>query len=449
MFSVPELVFDFLWLSVLVGAAVMIVVTMRSKEPGDNEESVVGHQIFFLRFRLIWNNLWRKPFRTILLVASSAITASTLFLSYFFLNSMDRSLSAAGERFGADVMVVPKGYGVVAQQLLLSGTISSFYMPESVLHQVRSIPEVTAASPQLYLETYSGVCCQVEGDFPIVAFDPKTDFTLKPWLSNAGGRKFTENSIIIGSDAGGRNAIDHLNSASYQEHLNLFQHQFVVSHLLYPTGTDADNTIFMDLGKVRELRKSPRTSLKFPQNSISVVLVKTKRGDEEYVRREIERKIPEVSAVTGMGVRETVEKQLFPIRLLSFLMIGCVLAMAGMQAMTLFSAIVAERKREIGMFRALGATQGAVYRFLLQEAALAGGMGGVVGTLSMVIVLYDNRTFIRKLIHLPLLFPTWGAAALIAMAAVLFTVLIAVLAASIPIRSFLKQEPYLAIREGE
>ncbi|GAX90495.1 ABC transporter permease [Effusibacillus lacus] len=346
-------------------------------------------------------------------------------------------------------MVVPKGNGAAARQLLLSGTTSPFYMPQNVWERIRVLPGVVAASPQLYLETYSGSCCQVEGNFPVVAFDPKTDFTLKPWLSDTGGRPFTPDSIIIGSEAGGKNAIYHLDNRSYEERLNLFHHEFVVSRLLYPSGTGVDNTIFMDINKVRALQQSGHIIGNVPKDSISVVLVKTLPGDEELVRREIERLIPEASAVTGISVRETVEKQLFPLRLLSYSMIGVVLLMAGLQAMTLFSAIVSERKQEIGMFRALGATKGIVYRFLLQEAGMAGLLGGAAGGLATFIILYDNRTLIRKTIHLPLLFPEAGLAILLAAAVSMITVLLCVLAAYLPVRSIVKQEPYLTIREGE
>lgn len=444
-----EILFNFLWFSVLIVMGIVVWRIMQDDEPHENRDGSDGVTPFFFRSRLIWNNLWRKPLRTVLLLLSSAITAGILFLSYFFLHSLDRSLHVTGQRFGADVMVVPKGYGAVAQQILLSGTTTTFYMPGSVLDKIRSIPEAVTASPQLYLETYSGSCCQVEGNFPVIAFDPATDFTLKPWLSNAGDRRFTPDSIIIGSEAGGKNAIYHLDYQSYEEHLTLFQHPFVVSHLLYPTGTGADNTIFMDLRKAYELRQASNNGLRFPENSISVVLIKTRPGDEEFVKRQVERLIPEVSAVTGIGLRETVEKQLFPLRLLSYSMMAIVLTMAGLQAAALFSAVVSERKREIGMFRALGATKGTVYRFLTQEAALSGLLGGVAGTGLVTIVLYDNRVLIRKAIQLPLIFPGWGVSVLIGVTVILLTSLIGVLAASLPIWSIVNQDPYTAIQEGE
>lgn len=450
MFSNMEILFNVMWFSVLMTMAVVIWRILRDDESQDDQEQKLGAPSpFFFRSRLVWNNLWRKTFRTVLLLVSSALAAGILFLSYFFLHSLNSSLDVTGQRFGADVMVVPKGYGTVAQQILLSGTTTAFYMPGSVQDTIRSIPEVLVASPQLYLETYSGSCCQVEGNFPVIAFDPVTDFTLKPWLSNTGNRPFTSDSIMIGSEAGGKNAIYHLDYQSYEEHLTLFQHPFVVSHLLYPTGTGADNTIFMDLRKAYQLRRAGNNGLNFPENSISVVLVKTQPGDEEFVKRQIERLLPEVSAVTGSGLRETVERQLFPLRLLSYSMMGIVLVMAGLQAAALFTAVVAERRREIGMFRALGATKRAVVRLLSEEAALSGLLGGLAGTSSVAIVLYDNRVLIRKTIQLPLLFPSLGMSVAIALTAILATILIAVASAALPIWSIVNEDPYMAIREGE
>ncbi|HEU4963788.1 MAG TPA: ABC transporter permease [Bacilli bacterium] len=403
------------------------------------------------RVKWAWRNLWRKPLRSSLLLLSTAITASILFLSYFFILSMDHSLSASEARFGADVMVVPKNYGAVAQQVMISGEISEFYMPQTVMDKLKQIPEIQKMTPQLYLETYSGSCCQVEGDFPVVAFDPKTDFTLQGFTS-AEGKRFTDDSVIIGSEAGGKNAIYHMQYKAYDERVTLFGQPFRVANVLFPTGTGADRTIFMSLDAARKLREEGdkgNNRLKFPKDSVSVVLLKTSAGDEEFVKRQVEKLIPEASAVTGLKVRETIERQLFPLRLLSYSMIGIVLAMAALQAMTLFSALVNERMREIGMFRALGASKWAVYRLLLSEAVLASVVGGAVGVFLVGTLLHDNQAVIIKTFQLPLLFPDAWNTTWLATGAVVLTALIGMLAAAVPIRSILRHNPYDAIREGE
>jgi putative ABC transport system permease protein len=394
------------------------------------------------RVRWAWGNLWRKPWRSALLVISTALTAAILFLSYFFLISVDRSLTASEARFGADVMVVPKSYSAVAEQVLVSGEVSPFYMPASVVDKLRQIPEVQTVSPQLYLATYSGVCCQIQGDFAVVAFDPSTDFTLQGYMSGE-GKRFKPDSLMIGSEAGGQNAVNHVKEKAYHEKLNLFGHDFEVARVLFPTGTGADKTIFMTLDAARTLEA------KAPKDSISVALVKTKPGDEEYVKRQIERMLPDVTALTGAKIRDTINRQLKPMRILSYSMIGVVLVMAALQAMTLFSALVNERMREIGMFRAVGAGRWAVYRLLLTEAALAGVVGGGIGVFLVATTLHDNQTLILKTFTLPLLFPDLLTTTWLALAAVLATAGIGMLAAAVPTRQILRRQPYDAIREGE
>lgn len=394
------------------------------------------------RVRWAWGNLWRKPLRSALLVTSTAMTASILFLSYFFLMSVDRSLTASEARFGADVMVVPKPYSAVAEQVMISGEVSPFYMPAHVLDKLRQIPEVRQVSPQLYLATYSGVCCQIEGDFSIVAFDPASDFTLRGYLSGE-GKRFKPDSLMIGSEAGGKNAVNHVKYKAYHEQLNLFGHDFEIARVLFPTGTGADKTIFMSLDKARTL------DVKAPKDSISVALIKTNPGDEEFVKRQIERSIPDVTALTGAKIRDTINRQLKPMRLLSYAMIGVVLIMAALQAMTLFSALVNERMREIGMFRAVGAGKWSVYRLLLMEAALAAIVGGGIGVFLIATTLYDNQTLIIKAFTLPLLFPDLWSTTWLALVAVLLTAGIAMLAAAVPTRQILRRNPYDAIREGE
>ena len=49
-------------------------------------------------------------------------------------------------------------------------------------------------------------------------------------------------------------------------------------------------------------------------------------------------------------------------------MIAMVILMSSLQVMTMFTALVSERRKEIGMLRAMGATRFSTYRLLLLEA---------------------------------------------------------------------------------
>ncbi|AMA72101.1 ABC transporter permease [Aneurinibacillus thermoaerophilus] len=393
-----------------------------------------------------WRSLKRKISRTVLLSGSAAITAFILFASYFFVLSMERSIEASSSRLGASLMVVPKGFGGQAGDMIISGTPTKFYMPESILDKVRTISEVEIASPQLYLETVSTVCCQTAGNFPVVAYDPETDFTLKNWT--AADKKVGKYDLIAGAEAGGKNYIYHFDNEYMQEWITLFGKDFILKNMIFPTGMGTDRTLFITLDAARELNHKD-SKLDFPENSISIILVKTKPGMEEFVKRQIERMNLEVDVVKGSGLQETVNKQIFPVKMMSYMMIGLVLIMSALQVMTMFTALISERRKEIGMLRAMGASRAVTFRLLLMEAGFASVIGAAIGSLLAGAALYDNRILLLQLLQLPMLFPDWVTGFFIGAGTTAATALIAVLAAFFPVRSTLKLQPYEAIREGE
>ncbi|GED13293.1 ABC transporter permease [Aneurinibacillus migulanus] len=393
-----------------------------------------------------WRNLKRKMSRTVLLAGSAAITAFILFVSYFFVFSMERSIDASSSRLGAGLMVVPKGFGGQAGDMIISGTPTKFYMPESVVGKIRTIGEVEIASPQLYLETVSTVCCQTSGDFPVVAYDPKTDFTLKNWTATE--KQIGKYDLIAGSEAGGKNYIYHFDNEFMEEWVTLFGKDFMLKNMIFPTGMGTDKTLFITMDAARELNHK-KNKLDFPEGSISIVLVKTKPGMEEFVKRQIERLNLNVDVVKGSGLQETVNKQVFPVKMMSYMMIGLVLIMSALQVMTMFTALISERQKEIGMLRAMGASRAVTFRLLLMEAGFASVIGASIGSLAAGAALYDNRILILQLLQLPMLFPDWSTGILIGLGTTAVTTLIAIAAAFFPVRSALKLQPYEAIREGE
>lgn len=395
-----------------------------------------------------WRNVKRKWSRSALLAGSAGITALLLFVSYFFIFSMERSMAASSQRLGADLLVVPKGVGDHAGDMILSGKVSAFYMPETVVNQIATIPEVLQVAPQLYLKTVSTVCCGTEGNFPVVAFDPKRDFTLKNWVAET-SRKYDKYDVIIGSNAGGGNYLNHYDDEYSVQWVALFGKEFIIRNVLFPTGMGTDDTIFMHLDAARELAGNKNLGLDIPKDKISIALVKTKPGMEGFAKREIERMNPGVDVVKGSGLQEVVNNQIFPLKLFSYLMIAVMIGMSGFQVMTIFSALVNERRKEIGMLRAMGAARRITYRLLLSEAMLAALMGAALGALLGAALLYDNRTLILKIIKLPLVFPDWTSGLVIGLIVILAVILISVLAAFVPVNRILRDQPYESIREGE
>jgi putative ABC transport system permease protein len=122
--------------------------------------------------------------------------------------------------------------------------------------------------------------------------------------------------------------------------------------------------------------------------------------------------------------------------LLSCLLIGLIFSMAAN-----------ERRRELGVQRAMGATRGFVLRSLVLEAAILALEGGLVGVSFAILVVFLFRTLIVRSFQLPFLLPNplgLVAQALLGLGVALACVL---LAAMLPAYRISHLEPASAMRE--
>ena len=105
---------------------------------------------------------------------------------------------------------------------------------------------------------------------------------------------------------------------------------------------------------------------------------------------------------------------------------------------------VVQKRREIGILRAMGATQGQVLRVFLMQGAIVGALGSVLGVLLAVGLIWAFTSLVRGSDGLPLFAITLSAALALQVAGI--ATLCGVLAAVAPARRAAKLDPALAIR---
>ena len=105
---------------------------------------------------------------------------------------------------------------------------------------------------------------------------------------------------------------------------------------------------------------------------------------------------------------------------------------------------VVQKRREIGILRAMGATQGQVLRVFLLQGAIVGALGSVLGVLLAVGLIWAFTSLVRGSDGLPLFAITLSPALALQVAGV--ATLCGVLAAVAPARRAAKLDPALAIR---
>lgn len=395
-------------------------------------------------FYLAVRNIRRKLFRTLSIVLSVAVVAGTLFSATMVIYSVKKSIRVGTERLGADILVVPEKYEAAARTALVTGEPSTFYMDRSVLDKVAKVEGVDKVSPQVFIQSSSFTCCY-QGNALLVGFDPATDFSVTSWLSDFSIKKFGDNDIIVGRQ------IPSMTGRT----INFYGHSFNVVGTLAQTGMNfLDNAAFMTMDAAykmaEESGKKAMKTITVTPDQISTVLVKVSDGyTPQRVAVKINYAVPGVKAIASDEVISTVKAQLSKLFTYLFTIGGIVWVMALLLIAVVFSMIVNERQREIGLFRAMGAKKGFMFKLLVTEASLLTTAGGIAGVTFGAILVVSFKNLITAELNVPYLWPSWTFTLSLLVGCILVSMVTGVLAALYPAVMSARMEPYNAIRKGE
>jgi putative ABC transport system permease protein len=112
-----------------------------------------------------------------------------------------------------------------------------------------------------------------------------------------------------------------------------------------------------------------------------------------------------------------------------------------------FSMAANERRKELGVLRALGATKRFVLRSLLMEASLLAFLGGATGIGLAVLLVYLFRRLLIVSLGFPFLLPSTGALLALVGVGLLLALFSVNLAALFPAVKISRQDPAIAMRE--
>lgn len=316
-------------------------------------------------------NLRRKSFRTVVLINSIALLVAILVFGASFIISVGSSIKRAADRLGADLLVVPVGARDFAETVLLETANKTFYMDGGTMDRIKKINGVDHITHHTYLSSITGLCCDIP-EAKIVAFDQDTDFIVKPWLQKVLKRRLEKGEAIIGHLAHVNLGMLDLDSSV------LFNKKFKIVGVLDRTDTGLDNAVFMSEENVDEIIRGGTTWLK--PGEISLIFVKLKPGfSPEAVGRNIEGEMVEVDVIERNNIGVNMLSTLKDINrvFLITMVLSCVLSAS--LVWSVFSAIVSERVREVGIMRALGAKGGHIVRVFILEVLILGALGSAAG----------------------------------------------------------------------
>jgi putative ABC transport system permease protein len=395
--------------------------------------------VFGIALRNIRGNIVKSLAIFLCVFGVAAFFVATILIMGGAQSSLDRGL----ERLGADILVLPEGAEAKMESAVLMGKPARMWMPSDTLGKVLAVDGVDKASPQIYLQSLLNAhCCAVDEMFMVV-FDPKTDFSVTPWLDSELGRGLSKGEVI-----GGTNVF----VPEGEQYIMLYGYNLDLKGTLEPTGIGIDGTLFMTQEIADELaRWSTKTAvqpLTVPPDSVSSVLVKVAPGvDSHAVAAQIQKEVDGVVALETPNLFGTFRQQMMGLLWMLLVMLGLAYIVAAVLIGLVFSMAAHERRREMALLRASGATPFFIFRTLWTEAVLVAAVGGVIGVIVSSLAVLLLRNYLAGALHMPFLFPSAGTFIAIVAAALGLSLLTATLAVLVPARRISGVEPALAMKE--
>jgi putative ABC transport system permease protein len=278
----------------------------------------------------------------------------------------------------------------------------------------------------------------------VTAFDPHRDFTVLPWLAEPLDRPPRVGEVLLGGRRGER----------VGETISLCGVALTAIGRLELTGVGPfDHGLFVTDGTAATLaggcRDRPGGAPAYDPGRVSALLILLDdEATPERVRFTVAQR-PGVKVVSG-GSPATAIRRGSSVLLGSILLVAAVfLASSGILVGLLFSAIIAERSREIGLLIALGCRRRYVIRLFLSEAAVATGLGGLLGVAlgaGLLLVFRRSVGYYFETIRVGFAWPSLNTTAATAVACVLLAAGVGLLGVAVPAWHAGRREPYELIR---
>lgn len=370
-------------------------------------------------FRMITASLIRR--RSRMLVALLAIAVGATILSGLITIYIDvpRQMGAQFRNYGAnmifmaesnetvfDMDVVNEGAALIDSAQLVG--VTPFRYETVRIHE----QPVVAAGTDISQVQLTSPYWKIEGEWPAITGD---------MLIGAGIAESLNLSV--------GDYINVMGTESEDDLLNLGVDMMVTG--IVETGGSEENYIYMAMSDLEALMGTGE--LDVAELSVSAT------SDE--LNAYIEKIDAEVEGVSPKLVKRVTQSEgtvLSKLQALVFLVTAVVLVLTMICVATTMTAVVAERRKEIGLRKALGASDSSIIKEFMGEGLLLGGVGGIIGSILgfLFAQFVSERVFASSITFQPLLLPI----------TIIVSIVVTGIACLIPIRNATDIDPALVLK---
>jgi len=376
------------------------------------------------------NNLRRRKGKVFFLILGLTMGITTVVTLISITRMMNEDISKKLDEFGANILIIPRSDDLSLSYggMNIGGVaVDTQTLKDSDIPKIRQIEvreNISTVSPKLI-----GVV-EIEGKkVPLMGVHFQKEIRLKKWWKIHGTGPESREEVLLGNEV----AVRLFKSTG--DNLAINGKAVRISGVLDETGSQDDFLIFGDLVFVQEVMKKP--------GALSLIEVSAfcNTCPIEEIVRQISEKLPHAKVT---AIKQTLLTKMEAIDHFKKFSIGIsiiVLLIGSLIVFTNMMASVNERKREIGIFRAIGFRKSHVVRIIFLEALIVGLIAGMMGYLlglgvsqivgPMVTGMKGGKLFIDPIL---------------AAGAIILSALIGILSSAYPAIHASKMDPTTALR---
>ncbi|MDI7261210.1 MAG: ABC transporter permease [Thermodesulfobacteriota bacterium] len=376
------------------------------------------------------NNLRRRKGKVFFLILGLTIGITTVVTLISITRMMNEDIANKLDEFGANILILPRSDALsLSYGGMNVGGVAMDNQPlkDSDIPKIRQIEvreNISTVSPKLI-----GIA-EIEGKrISLMGVQFQEEARIKKWWKVHGKFPKHQEEVLLGNEV----AVRLFKSAGDTFSIN--GRTVKVTGVLDETGSQDDFLIFGDLSFVQEMMKKPGVL------SLIEVSAFCNTCPIEEIVRQISNELPHAKVTAIKQTLQTKMEALNHFKKFSIGISAIVLFIGGLIVFTNMMASVNERKREIGIFRAIGFRKAHVIRIIFLEVFVIGLVAGVTGSFLGFGVSHLIGPVITGMKG-----GAWVIDPLLAIGAIFLSVLVGILSSIYPALHASKMDPTEALR---
>ncbi len=382
----------------------------------------------------VLRNVFRRKLRVFLTISGITIGVLALVVMGSMAEKINLLVSGGTRYYSDKVTVTAEGSGAMYS----TGPLSL-----GKLEEIKSVPGVAEVSGSIGALLENEASMSFGMPAMIIGSDMRGDELESFKITYAQGQAIGPDdagSVVVGSDL-----VKKL-SAKVGDYVTIRGEKFKVVGILDKTLTAPDSSVWMTLGDAQRMFMSDlpemiRSQINGADVVTSFVVYPTKGTDPEALATAINNTVSGVKATGPSAFRDQIASVtgIFNAILYGIAIIS--LVVGGLSVINTMTMSVSERTREIGVRKAIGASDGQIVRQFLAEAGVIGLIGGVSGlVLAWIAVSIVNAALVGRNLNLFLVTPR------LAIGSVVFALVLGLVSGLYPSLHAARMKPVTALR---